>query len=82
MSRPLKHDAAGGDKILSTTYILFADKTLDDKDFKQHCIGVIRAGVSDNNKKDAFVREINRASRLKALKSTQNYILAGMGLKV
>lgn len=78
----VKNDRLGSETI-KTLYANYSNVQIDDAAFDQLCIDQIMNASGTKAKKVSFADKINHfQNRHKALKMTQDYILAGMGLGV
>jgi len=79
----LKNDAFTNDD-LTQLFADYADKSLGDPEFKQKCINIVNRGNGKNQfKKNELGAKITATkNRAVALKTAQDFILAGMGLGV
>jgi len=81
-SKPrLKNDTLGNDA-LQRLYALY-ESSLDLGQFKMVCEDTVRFGAGKQARKDEIIVSIRLATKREvALKKTQDFILAGMGLGV
>lgn len=58
-------------------------KTLDVIPFRDHCVSMINLGTGKKEKKVAFINMLtNISNKDQMLMKVQNFVFAGMGLKV
>lgn len=81
-SKPrLQNDTLGEDALKDLYTYYAANDTVDQ--FKEKCVALVQAGGGKQPRKDEIIRAINMTpNRSVALKKTQDFILAGMGLGV